>query len=306
MAELADAGQLYVLPLDDFTAARNELAKQLRNSGDHAAADQVKGLPKPSITAWALNQVARSQPNLVDGLLASADELRRAQQQLLAGRNPASFRTATQQERQAVNAVVRAAADVLTKDGHPAGKTTLDRLEATARAAAAGEQNGDLLRAGRLSRDLDPSGFGHLALGGFGTPAEPIPFPARPKGAPQAKPAPPPGADEQTKRQESEKRQRELVEARKASHDLQQQLAALRKDASEAERAAASARQAATKADRAWAEAREATARAEKEAERGHRTEEEARQDLAALRVRIDQTAEQLVSAEETLRSLRN
>jgi hypothetical protein len=299
--DVAEAGALYGLPLDEFTNARNDLAAKLRKAGDKAAAERVKSLPKPSSTAWALNQVARSQPALVDSLLSSADELRRAQQQLLAGRNNAPFREATQHERQAVNAVVRAAAEVLAKEGRPASKATLDRLEATARAAAAGEENGELLRSGTLSRDLDPSGFGSLA-GAFGFPADPFAFPARATPAPEGAP---PAEAAAAEARHAEARQDELANAQVVVRGLQEQLAAFRKEAAEAERAAASARQAAAKADGVLAAAREAVERAEKDAARAHRARDEAAQDLAAIRARIDQTAEQLEQAEEALRALR-
>src|SRR5579862_5078481 len=101
----AQAEELYALPLEEFTEARNNMAAELRKSGDKAAADAVKGLEKPSITAWALNQVRRRQPEVVTTLLAAGEELLRAQQGLLAGRNPADFREATQAERQASAAV---------------------------------------------------------------------------------------------------------------------------------------------------------------------------------------------------------
>jgi len=45
--------ELYALPLDEFTAARNELAKALRAEGKREEADAVKALAKPSVTAWA-------------------------------------------------------------------------------------------------------------------------------------------------------------------------------------------------------------------------------------------------------------
>src|SRR5439155_16223840 len=48
--------RLYAVALDEFTATRNSLAKEL--AGDDAR--QVKALKKPNIAAWALNQLARS------------------------------------------------------------------------------------------------------------------------------------------------------------------------------------------------------------------------------------------------------
>ena len=58
-----DADALYGLPLDAFVAERDALAKRLRTDGRGGDADEVKALRKPSVAAWAVNQVVRSQPN---------------------------------------------------------------------------------------------------------------------------------------------------------------------------------------------------------------------------------------------------
>ena len=47
----AELDALYRLPLSEFVAARNELAKRLRQGGERQAADRIKALAKPSITA---------------------------------------------------------------------------------------------------------------------------------------------------------------------------------------------------------------------------------------------------------------
>ena len=54
--------QLFALPLDEFTAARNELARRLKQDGDAEAAEGVRGLAKPTVAAWAVNQLARREP----------------------------------------------------------------------------------------------------------------------------------------------------------------------------------------------------------------------------------------------------
>ncbi|MFI5267271.1 MAG: hypothetical protein ACHQ7M_07835, partial [Chloroflexota bacterium] len=249
MAEPDEAGQLYGLPLAEFTAARNELAARLRKQEGRAASDAIKALAKPSVTAWALNQVARRQPALIDGLLTTGQELARAQERLLAGRGQAEFREASQAEKQAVARLVQAAAAVLAETERAPGKSMLDRLEATARAAATDTAGGERLRAGRLTADLDPTGFGEL--GGFGLLAAPIPFP-RERRATNAAAAPfhATGDDQQT--HENERRQERLARAREEVRRLQHELQALRKGAGDAEGDAARGRQAASKADRAW------------------------------------------------------
>ena len=47
-----EIARLYQLPLADFTAARNALVKQAG-----ARAPEVRGLHKPPVPAWAVNQL---------------------------------------------------------------------------------------------------------------------------------------------------------------------------------------------------------------------------------------------------------
>ena len=76
---------VYLGPLEEFTAARNDLAKELRNDGEEAAADWVKGLPKPSRAAWLVNQLSVRKADEVAELLELGRELRAAQEEMLAG-----------------------------------------------------------------------------------------------------------------------------------------------------------------------------------------------------------------------------
>ena len=61
---------LYRLPLAEFVAARNALA---RRAGDRAAA--VKGLARPATAAWAVNQLYWRRRGVFD---ASTAEIGRA------------------------------------------------------------------------------------------------------------------------------------------------------------------------------------------------------------------------------------
>ncbi|HLQ33232.1 MAG TPA: hypothetical protein VK457_11130 [Chloroflexota bacterium] len=227
MAEPAEADQLYSLPLAEFTPARNALATRLRKQGDRAGSAAVKALAKPSISAWVLNQVARRQAELVERLLNAGQALGKAQQALLGGHGQSEFREATQAEREAVAQLVRAAAAVLAEDGHAVTKATLDRLEATARAAATDPDSGAQLRAGRLTTDLDPTGFGGLTAGPFGAPAAPIPFPTRRAAAPSPAPAPESKALAAA-REDVDRLQQHLRALRRAEHDAAEELAGIR------------------------------------------------------------------------------
>ena len=70
-----DIDRLFELPPEEFTAARNELARRLKNDGRASAAADVKQLSKPSIAAWAINQLAREQRGAVKLLLGVGCEI---------------------------------------------------------------------------------------------------------------------------------------------------------------------------------------------------------------------------------------
>src|SRR6185436_19118378 len=70
---------LYGLPLDEFTTARNAAAKELRDRGLKAEADEVKAFAKPSVAAWAVNQLTRRHHADLDELLDAAAAARDAQ-----------------------------------------------------------------------------------------------------------------------------------------------------------------------------------------------------------------------------------
>jgi hypothetical protein len=154
---------LYSKPLDEFTAARDALARDLRKAGDKASADEIKALRKPTISAWAINQLVRKERMKIRSLLVAGEKLRSAHAEVLAGAQPAKLREATEAERKAIAHLLSSAAAVLSQAGHAVNESTLDRVATTLQAAAVDEEGRALLEQGRLTGDLDPTGFGPLA-----------------------------------------------------------------------------------------------------------------------------------------------
>src|SRR5262245_55314886 len=74
-----DIDSLYSLPLAEFTSARNALAARLKKSGKSDEAEQVKTLAKPSVSAWAVNQLYWGHRDAFDRLLATGRALRHGQ-----------------------------------------------------------------------------------------------------------------------------------------------------------------------------------------------------------------------------------
>jgi hypothetical protein len=151
-----EVDRLYELPLEEFIAARNELAKRL---GDAS----VKQLKKPTVPAWTVNQLARSREVDVRRLLRSGEQLEQAQKLAVEGGDQKAFERAREAEREALRRLRSQAADLLRAGGHPANDSTLERVAGTLRAGAATEEGRALLRDGRLSEELEPQGFGALA-----------------------------------------------------------------------------------------------------------------------------------------------
>jgi hypothetical protein len=298
------ADELYALPPGEFTSARDERAKALRKDGRREEADAVKALRKPTVAAWALNQLARRRPKQVEGLVAAGEDLRAAQDELLAGGHRKAFQSAAAAERDQVAKLAQEAVTLAAEDGERASPALTEKIAATLHAAALDEETAEELRAGRLVREREAiGGFGAMTAaapartasatasrGSQGAAKEvasrPKPAKNRAKASDAAKPRKP--AAEDTKRrkaaeQDAERRQR-LAAARTDERHARRELEAANKAIAHAE----------TRAGAARAHADEANRRAETTAERL----KEARRAQAAARTAHARTERALEAAE--------
>ena len=161
--------RLYGLPAEDFTAARDALAKELRGAKRRDEADAVKQRRRPTAPAAAINQLARLEPERVEELIGAADELREVQERVLAGdAGRDDLRAAADAERRAVAALVSAAARLPDKPSAAA----LEKVRATLHAAATDDEVRDAIAGGRLEREAEPAGaWGTFPLSGTVEPA---------------------------------------------------------------------------------------------------------------------------------------
>jgi hypothetical protein len=144
--------RLYAAPLDDFVALRKRLTAELRAAGEVAAAREIAGAPKPSRTAWALNQTARRHPALLRALFEARDAAAGA----AAAGDAAAVRQTSRGFRERVGVVVRAARDVLAEAGAELTAAQARRVGETLQAASASPgQARERLVAGRLIQDVD-------------------------------------------------------------------------------------------------------------------------------------------------------
>jgi hypothetical protein len=167
-----DVDHLYGAPLEEFVTQRRGLARELRKQGKRDEAADVAALRKPSVAAWAVNQLVRTQPRSVAELFEAGDALQEAHRGATTGRgDAAALRSAAQRERSAVDDLMQAARGLLTSDGHELSPTIIDRVAETLRAAALDEQARAQVRDGQLERELRHVGLGVLSGGGATQPA---------------------------------------------------------------------------------------------------------------------------------------
>ena len=142
--------RLYQLPLDEFTAARNALAKGSKQSA------AIKALAKPPVAAWAVNQLYWRDRRTWDALIAAAENQRLTHKAMLSGRD-GDVRAAGKVHDEAIQHALKATLEILSHDGHAVTDATRQAVVTTLRALPADDAPG------RLTRVLQPGGFEMLA-----------------------------------------------------------------------------------------------------------------------------------------------
>ena len=245
MTASAEVDALFKLPLGEFTSARNALVAQLKKAGRQAEANEAKALVKPSVSAWAVNQLYWRHRGLFDRLIEAGDRMRRAQAAQMTGdaaREPANAR------REVLTALTKIAEGLLLGGDYGATRDMLRRVTSTLEALSSYGSLPDAPSAGRLTDDVEPPGFealGGLLSGGKKRRAhEPE---AHTRSRPAALPTKSARAEQRgaAARRAEEERKRELAAAKAAVRDAERALKVARK---QAERAAARLDAAATHA----------------------------------------------------------
>jgi superfamily II RNA helicase len=146
--------ELYGLEPERFVAARNQLAKQLRDHDERAAA-AVMALRKPTIAAWLANQLVRVAPDQIHALTELGEQLRETY-----------LTTDTARRRELTRRRHDLVRDLVTTARHQAAggrrltEQTAERLSETLDAALVDPAAAQLLRTGQLTSALRHVGFG--------------------------------------------------------------------------------------------------------------------------------------------------
>ncbi|MGN6694219.1 MAG: hypothetical protein ACTHN0_08580 [Aquihabitans sp.] len=192
VTQIDDVIDLYRIDPGEFVEARAALVKQLRADKRADEARAVVKLRKPTVPAWALDQVAAEQPELIAAALAAGEALEAATNETLEG-DASNLRSATDAERKASGAVIDAAGahlPSLTADHR-------ERMAASLRAAISDHDVRAQLVAGLLAADHEPPAMGFAAGSAPGSdddaaPPKPTKRAPGPKGSAKAELAKPP------------------------------------------------------------------------------------------------------------------
>ncbi len=148
-----DIDALYQALPSEFTASRNALAQTL--TGEPARV--VRGLKKPTVVPWAVNQVYWKARSVYDKLMDRGQALRTAQIAALKGKK-SDVRTAMEAHRRAIEAAVHRAQQIAGEAGlSPDAEQLARMLEAVSLAPEPPSE------AGRFVDVVGPMGFEALA-----------------------------------------------------------------------------------------------------------------------------------------------
>ena len=145
----ASTDRLYQLPLDEFTAARNALAKETKRP-------TLKDLEKPNVAAWAVNQLYWHERVTYDRLITAAARLRTEHRKLLAGQ-ASDLRETEKAHRGTIREALDKVKALLSAAGQATTQATLTSVQETLEALPVADAPG------KLTRPLKPMGFEALS-----------------------------------------------------------------------------------------------------------------------------------------------
>jgi hypothetical protein len=293
------ADALFKVPLAEFTAARNALVTKLKKAGKPDEAATIKGMVKPSISAWAVNQLHWQHSAAFDKLLAAGERFRQAQAAQLSGKST-DLRAPLEARREILADLTKRATEVLHAAGHSATPDVMRRITSTLEALSI-MPGSDGPRPGRLIDDVDPPGFEALAAlvprnadgnGGTTGPSRVLTFRERERAAKQTERKVETAAEREARAEQEQKAHRAAVKA--ALVEAERALKAARKAAEQSEVALKKAAAHAKEAD-------QERAAAEKLLEKTTAAADEARQQARKTAGEAEEAAQAVEDAERAL-----
>jgi hypothetical protein len=151
---LSVAERLYAGSAEEFTEARNAAAKGV----DRELAADIKKLKKPSVAAWAVNLLVRSETEQIDSVLELAASLRAAAEAL----DGDELRALTRQRRQLTSALATAARSHARDAGVRLTGPVVDQVEGMLTAAMLDPVAAQVVRTGRVVTAFTSTGVSDL------------------------------------------------------------------------------------------------------------------------------------------------
>jgi len=210
---------LYKLPLDAFTKARNALAKTL--SGDDKK--QIAALVKPSVAMWVVNQLHWHDASTYAALVDASETLRAAHRAALSGRTTDTRKPDEMHKATLEKAFAKASA-IAQKKGVALTDPVRDTVRRTLAAVPTDETPG------RMTREPAPVGFSLLT----GIKPPPVAV-TKQRESEKEKEKRRKDAEEKARKEEEkqrrdqEKREREIEKAEQALREAERRLAKLRR-----------------------------------------------------------------------------
>ncbi len=152
--------ELYQSDPEQFMERRTALAAAAKKSGSAAVAKQIAALRKPTRSAYAVNMLARRDPDRLAELADLGTDLRQAQRTVDAGQ----IRELTRRRRHLVDGIVRRVFEI-TGEQSPSA-TLRDEVTSTLTAALSDEQIAHDIAAGTLVTPVRWDGMGGDLSGG--------------------------------------------------------------------------------------------------------------------------------------------
>ncbi|MFF4195785.1 hypothetical protein [Nonomuraea sp. NPDC001831] len=257
------AGRLYAVPPAEFTAARAAEVRAAKEAGDVRLSRDIAKLRKPTVSAWAVNRLAREHPAELAELLGVGERLRAAWQAQDAG----ALAELTRARGEATARVAR-----LARQAGGLSAAAASEVDQTLDAAVVEAGAADQVRAGRLAKPLSYSGFA------------PAPSAAPPSGPSSGSRPDSRGRGRAGKDPAAEARTRAEAEARQAREAREAREARKAKERAEAEAAHREWAEALESVTRDYDERAEKVARLERKLAKARKRLEEVRQRLEVTR----------------------
>ena len=166
--------RLFAVSFDRFVETRAELAAELAQQGQKDDSKKLKGIRRPTVSAWATNQVVQDAPDDVSAFFEASDDLRRVQQAMLRGQSDrAAYQAAAETFRTATTLLGSTIRRTLESSGKNVEPSLVERIISNFRVATVSSERRSELLGGQLENDVaagddDLAGVFGAAAGGTG------------------------------------------------------------------------------------------------------------------------------------------